>query len=191
MQVTSVYSTAAAMLFGALLTVAVQVITSAMQRRHDRIARTFNIRLDLYAKTRRTISNWSIAYQATRQVQSELSTSIAKIGNLSSNKSDPTGAPSDQAVTMPQEIVEQHVKKIENNVSALAYYMQNLRAAQRELKEMSHSVALLANKPVDEALANLLEQMAGNTKQNKLDFDKFDRAARRELGVEVGEPRHN
>ena len=123
MQATSVYSTAAAMLFCALLTVAVHVITSAMQRRSDRIATTFNTKYDLYVKMRRTISDWSIACQATRRVQSELSTLIAKIENLSSNKSDPTGAPSDQAVTMPQEIVEQHVKK---NVSALACYMQNL-----------------------------------------------------------------
>lgn len=79
----------------------------------------------------------------------------------------------------------QHVKEIEKNVSALAYYMQNLRAAQCELKEMSHTLALLAGKPIDGALANALDKIVSDTKSKKVDFDEFDRAARKELGVKL------
>lgn len=186
LQIHSAYLTAAATLFGVLLTVAVQAVTSATQRRHDRIVGTFDIRLELYAKTRRTIFNWSIAYRATRRLQSELNTLIDKIADLlSRSKADSTGAASDQAATMLREGVAQHVKEIEKNVSASAYYMQNLRAAQRELKEMSHTLALLAGKPIDGALANALDKIVSDTKSKKVDFDEFDRAARKELGMKL------
>ncbi|MGH7930000.1 MAG: hypothetical protein ACREQV_19660 [Candidatus Binatia bacterium] len=182
-QIASAYLTAAATLFGVLLTVGVQAVTSATQRRHDRTVKTFDVRLELYAKIRRTIAYWSEAYRITRQLQSELSTLIAKISDLSSNSSDSAGAPSEQAGLVSRETLEQHVKEIEKKVSMLAHHMENLRVAQRELKETSHTVALLAGKPVDEALTNVLDKMASDAKPEKLDFDKFDRAVRQELGA--------
>jgi hypothetical protein len=101
----SAYLTAAATVFGVLLTVAVQAITSATQRRHERIARTFDIRLELYAKTRHALSDWSEHYRVTRQLKSERETNmrqfedevaalIAKIEDFSSNKSDSPGVSS-------------------------------------------------------------------------------------------------
>lgn len=184
-QITSVYLTAAATLFGVLLTVAVQAITSATQRRHDRIARTFDIRLELYTKMRSTMSDWAIAYQAVRRLQGELSALIDKIRSLVSHKSDLVGVLSGQVAVIPREILDQYVKEIENKVSVLARYMCALRAAQCRLKEMSHTVALLASKPVDKALAHALDEITGDAGSNKLDFDRFDRAARKELGVKL------
>lgn len=157
--------------FGVLLTVGVQAITSATQRRHDRSVKTFETRLALYAKIRTTITNWSEAYRITRQLQSDLSTLVDQIRDLSSNTSDSVDVSSDQAAAVRQEALEQHVKELEKKVSALAHCMQNLRAAQHELKEMSHTVALLASKPVDEALANVVDKMASDAKPGKLDFD--------------------
>jgi hypothetical protein len=170
---------------GALLTVTVQAITSAVQRRHDRITGAFDIRLESYVKTRRTIFDWSIAYWAARQLQSELRALInkIKIEYISLHSLDATGVQSDQAATASQQKIRQHVQELENKVFVLAHHMQNLYAAERELKEVSHTVALVAGKLIAEALAGVLGGIVGNTKPNELDFGKFDQAARRELGM--------
>jgi hypothetical protein len=201
----SAYLTAAATVFGVLLTVAVQAITTATQRRHERIARTFEIRLELYAKVRHAISDWSEQYRAARQLKSEMETNakqfedeftavMAKIEDFPSNNSDSPGAVFDQPATTTQGAAKQLLKEVEDcrarraaslekRRTVAADHIEKLYAARDELLELRHKVALLAGKSVDEALADVLEKVLNDTEPNKLDFDKFDRAAKKELGV--------
>jgi hypothetical protein len=201
----SAYLTAAATVFGVLLTVAVQAITTATQRRHERIARTFEIRLELYAKVRHAISDWSERYRAARQLGSEMETNakqfedeftalMAKIEEFSSSKSDSPGAVFDQPATATQGAARQLLKEVEDCRARRAASLEKRRtvaaesiaklyAARDELLELRHKAALLAGRSVDEALADVLKKVLNDTEPNKLDFDKFDRAGKKELGL--------
>jgi hypothetical protein len=209
LQISDAYLTAAATVLGVLLTVTVQAITSATQRRHEGIARMFNIRLELYAKMRRALSDWAEQYQATSRLRSELETNIkhikdesatltAKIEDFVSKESGLPGAVFDQPATVTQEAAKQLLEEFEDHRTRradsfekmqkmqdiAADHLEKLYAARDELLELSHEVALLANKPVGEALTDVLENALSDTKPSSLDFDKFDRAVRKELGVE-------
>jgi predicted nucleic acid-binding Zn-ribbon protein len=173
LQISDAYLTAAATVLGVLLTVTVQAITSATQRRHEGIARMFDIRLELYAKTRRAISDWSEQYQVTNQLKSELEANIKHVKNESatlatkiedfvSKEPYSSGVVFDQPATVTQEAAKQLLRELEDHRARrvdifekmqkmqdiAAGHLEKLYAARDELQELSHKVALLASKPV-------------------------------------------
>lgn len=193
---------------------AVQVNTSAIQRRNERIARMFDVRLELYTKTRRALSDWLEQYRVCSRLKFELETNLkhrkdefatltSKAEEILSKEPHSSDAVFGQTATATRETAKRILKEIEDCQASSAEQMQKTQAvasdrlgklytARDEIQELSHKVPLLASKPVDEALTEVLDKVLSYTKSiksdNKLDsnfdFHKFDRAVRKELGVE-------
>jgi hypothetical protein len=150
--------------------------------------RMFDVRLELYTKTRGALSDWLEQHRVTSRLKFELEDNLkrrkdesaalrAKIEEFLSKESHSSGAVSNQTATATQETAKQLLKETEDyqtrsadNLERMqkmqvtaADHLGKLFAARDEIRELSHRVPLLAGKPVNEALMEIFDKVLSDT----------------------------
>ena len=184
-------------LAGVVLTLVVQIITGAIQRRHDRILKTFDLRLDLYARTRQVLDSWAKEYKEYKRTRKDLDsakqeyerssderTAMLKRTNELVTSMTVEGASPDQMkqarellAEVKAAIEQQSADSVKASVRA-----HRIKALVSELEELEHRVGLIAGRQVHKALVSRVEKILSDIEPEHADFEKFDRAARKERG---------